>query len=71
MRSSPIRPTTLLGIKSYASDLKKSLGINHKAALQQAALAAGFQNLAHARAVLSGVVTGTSVPRCERLLVSA
>ena len=63
MRSSPIRPTTLLGIKSYASDLKKSLGIDHNAALQQAAMAAGFQNLAHARAVLSTAVTGTSVPR--------
>jgi len=52
MRSSPIRPTTLLGIKSYANDLKKALAIDHNAALQQAAKAGGFQNLAHARAVL-------------------
>lgn len=63
MRSSSIRPTTLLGIKSYASDLKKSLGIDHNTALQQAAVAAGFQNLAHARSVLSSAVKATSVPR--------
>lgn len=62
MRSSPIRPTTLLGIKSYASDLKKSLGIEHNAALEQAAETAGYQNLAHARAVLSTPIAA-SIPR--------
>ncbi|MDT8990573.1 hypothetical protein RQP54_06805 [Curvibacter sp. APW13] len=57
MRSSPIRPTTLLGIKSYASDLKKSLGLGHIAALQQAAEAAGYQNLSHAKAALASPAT--------------
>lgn len=53
MTQSQVRPTTLLGIKSLAGDLKKTLGIKHHEAMQQAAVAAGYQNLAHAQAVLA------------------
>ncbi len=63
MRSSPIRPTTLLGIKSYASDLKKTLGIRHLAAVQQACEAAGYQNFTHAKAALSSGTAKVLTPR--------
>lgn len=41
-------PTTLSGIKSYASLLKKQEGVPHHKALDLAASAAGFQNWPHA-----------------------
>lgn len=44
-----IRPSTLDGIKRYAKTLKSSLSVTHAAALDAAAVAAGFQNFMHAR----------------------
>jgi hypothetical protein len=49
MSKKPIRPSTLDGIKRYAKTLKTSLQVTHAAALDAAAVAAGFQNFMHAR----------------------
>lgn len=48
-----ISPTTISGIKSLAKDLKKELGTSHADALNKAAGAAGYNNYAHAKNVLS------------------
>lgn len=63
MRSSPISPKTVSGIKSYARDLKKSLGIDHHAALQMASVAAGYQNLDHAKAATAKLLVKVTAPR--------
>lgn len=44
-----IHPTTLVGIKRLAKQLKSARGITHAAALNEAAKAAGFQNFANAQ----------------------
>lgn len=53
MTVGPIRPTTLVGIKRYANQIKKSEGLSHQAALDRAAQAANFQNFRHAQRALS------------------
>ncbi len=45
----PIRPSTLDGIKRYAKTLRANHGLTHAKALDAAAVAAGYQNYAHAR----------------------
>jgi hypothetical protein len=71
MTQTQIRPTTLSGIKSLAGDLKKSLGIKHFEALQQASIAAGYQNLAHARAALAHAApaSAASLPRHTTIIL--
>lgn len=44
-----LRPTTLIGIRSYAVDIKKAQGIPHHKALDAAAVAAGYSNYSHAQ----------------------
>lgn len=44
-----VKPTTLVGIKRYAKQIKKSDGLSHQAALDRAAQAADFQNFRHAQ----------------------
>lgn len=59
-----IRPTTLIGVKRYANQIKKSRDVPHTAALEFAAKAAGCANFKHARSVLpkGGLIrTGTQV----------
>jgi hypothetical protein len=60
MSKKPIRPSTLVGIKRYANNLKASLGLKHAAALDAAAAAGGFQNFIHARRQLGGDPRTTS-----------
>lgn len=54
MSKKAVRPSTLDGIKRYAKTLKASLGVRHAAALDAAAVAAGFQNFINARRQLGG-----------------
>jgi hypothetical protein len=44
-----VKPTTLVGIKRYAKQIKKADGLSHQAALDRAAQAADFQNFRHAQ----------------------
>lgn len=44
-----VKPTTLVGIKRYAKQIKKAEGLSHQAALDRAAQAADFQNFRHAQ----------------------
>jgi hypothetical protein len=60
MSNGPIRPSTLDGIKRFAKTLKASQGLKHVDALDAAAVAAGFQNYAHARRHLSGATRAVS-----------
>lgn len=52
MTVAPVRPTTLVGIKRYANQIKKSEGLPHMVALDRAAQAANFQNFRHAQRTL-------------------
>ncbi|VBT33959.1 Uncharacterised protein [Burkholderia pseudomallei] len=61
MPNKAIRPSTLDGIKRLAKSLKVSRNIQHARALDEAALAAGFQNFRHASNVLQ------RAPQIERL----
>lgn len=54
MTVATVTPTTLVGIKRYANQIKKSGDLDHKEALDQAAQAANFQNFRHAQRVLPG-----------------
>jgi hypothetical protein len=47
-----IRPTTMVGIRRLAKQIKKAKGVTHAEALDQAAVAAGYQNFRHARRML-------------------
>jgi hypothetical protein len=47
-----IQPTTLVGIKRYAKEIKKARGIIHAAALDEAAKAGGFPSFRDARRLL-------------------
>lgn len=47
-----VSPTTLVGIKRYAKQLKAHRSVTHSTALDLAAQAAGFENFRHARAQL-------------------
>lgn len=47
-----VKPTTLVGIKRYANQIKKAEGLSHTVALDRAAQAANFQNFRHAQRVL-------------------
>lgn len=49
MSNSPIRPTTVDGIKRLAKSIKVDRNIPHVQALNEAAHAAGFENFSHAR----------------------
>lgn len=52
MSAKQIKPTTLVGIKRYAHQLKKAEAIPYLAALDRAAQAAGYQNFRHAQSAL-------------------
>lgn len=54
MSNDQIRPSSIEGIKQLAKRLKKSRGIQHAAALDEASKAAGFENHKHARRSLEG-----------------
>jgi hypothetical protein len=47
-----IRPSTMVGIRSLANELKRDRGIKHSAALDVAAKQAGFEGYRHAQNVL-------------------
>ncbi|MFZ6657213.1 DUF5623 domain-containing protein [Undibacterium sp. TJN19] len=49
MTKESLRPSTLIGIKSLAKDLKLEKKIQHSEALNQAARMAGFSNFSHAQ----------------------
>jgi hypothetical protein len=48
-----LNPTTMEGIKRYAKRLKKDLRIPHSRALDEAAIAAGYENFKHAQNTLT------------------
>lgn len=52
MSNDQIRPSSIEGIKQLAKRLKKSRGIAHAVALDEASKAAGFENYKHARRML-------------------
>lgn len=54
MSNDHIRPSTIEGIKQFAKRLKKSDGIQHAVALDQAAQAAGYGNYTHALRAIGG-----------------
>lgn len=54
MSNDHIRPSSIEGIKQFAKRLKKSGGIQHAVALDQAAKAAGYGNYTHALRAISG-----------------
>lgn len=54
MSNDQIRPSSIEGIKQLAKRLKKSRGISHAVALNEASKAAGFENYQHARRSLEG-----------------
>ena len=47
-----VRPTTLSGVKSLASDIRKERGVKHLTALDMAAKAANCENYRHAQRIL-------------------
>lgn len=49
MLNTQLHPTSMVGIKRYANQLKKLNGISHPEALDMASQAAGFQNFRHAQ----------------------
>lgn len=49
-----LKPTTLSGIKRLATRLKRSDGLTHQDALDEAARRSGFENLRHAQNMLAG-----------------
>lgn len=59
MIGNDIRPTTIVGIKRLANNLRKSEGIRHLSALDLASTRAGFKNFRHAMAVLENGRTGS------------
>lgn len=63
MSSEIVRPSTLDGIKRLAKSLKAKQGVQHVRALDDAALAAGFQNFRHA----SNVLRATPKLECSHL----
>jgi hypothetical protein len=50
-----VHPTTLSGIKRLAKAIRRDLSITHTQALDQAAQAAGYQNLRHAQRSLDAI----------------
>lgn len=54
-----VAPSTMDGIKRLAKTIKRERGIPHHAALDEAARAAGFQNIRHAQNRLAGAATPT------------
>lgn len=68
MDTDNVRPTTIEGIKRLAKRLAKAEGIQHSAALERAAQAAGFGNFRAARAMLGvgGKQLRADLDRAER-----
>jgi ethanolamine utilization microcompartment shell protein EutL len=64
-----IRPSSIEGIKQLTKRLKKSCGIPHAVALNEASKAAGFENYQHARRSLEGGATVTQTPVCTENLI--
>lgn len=61
MLMTDIQPTTLVGVKRLAAELRNKLGIKHSDALDRAARSANCENFRHAQRTLpaSGVAMRT------------
>jgi len=57
-----VRPKTLSGLKSLASEIRKDRGVKHSTALDLAAKASNFENFRHARRVLPSGRLGADHP---------
>lgn len=62
MLKDKVKPSSIVGIKRLANQIKKSEGMSHAEALEQAAKAAKFENYAHAHRVLAGLKRGNGHP---------
>jgi hypothetical protein len=71
METRAIHPTTLEGIKRLAGDIKRERSIQHCAALDEAAKAAGFSNLRHAQNALATAPGSQSAARKYHIYITA
>jgi hypothetical protein len=71
MSSKSIHPSTMTGIKRLAKKIKATQGLSHSASLDNASVAAGYQNFRHAQKAPPGLTPPAAVTPAYRLFLTA